>query len=208
MNDNQNPEQETAKYKVYLDERKLLVEAEKSGAQQFDKAILTLAAGALAISLAFVKDIAPHPHGWTVYFLSLAWTGFVLSLLSTLLSFLTSQAACRKQREILERGLHSEKVNCERSNTDLNQMASWTNRLNWMSILFFIVGVISLAVFSISNINFREENSMADKKMVQDEKVVTHEIVPPTVPVMEGFVPQKPPAKPPEKPPERPKKGE
>lgn len=31
-----------------------------------------------------------------------AWAGFLTSLLFTLISFLTSQSACSKQREILE----------------------------------------------------------------------------------------------------------
>jgi hypothetical protein len=42
----QNKQEE---YKVYLEERKQLIEAERGTAQQFDKAILTLAAGALAL---------------------------------------------------------------------------------------------------------------------------------------------------------------
>lgn len=84
-----------------MDERRALVEAEKSGSQQFDKAILTLAAGALAISLTFIKNIAPHPKDWTIYFLLASWIGFIISLVCTLCSFLTSQAAFRKQIEIL-----------------------------------------------------------------------------------------------------------
>ena len=71
-------------YKTYLDERRLLIEAEQKGAQQFDKAILTLTAGALAISLTFIKNIAPHPKAWTIIFLALAWFTFIVSLLSTL----------------------------------------------------------------------------------------------------------------------------
>ncbi len=45
----------------YLDERRLAMDAEKSGASQFDKAVLTLAAGAFGISIAFIREIAPSP---------------------------------------------------------------------------------------------------------------------------------------------------
>ncbi len=102
-------------YTTYLDERRLLIEAEQKGAQQFDKAILTLAGGALAISITFIKNIAPHPNVETIYLLKSAWFAFILSLLSTLCSFLTSQSACRKQRDIIE---------SEESNNEKNKYAT------------------------------------------------------------------------------------
>lgn len=37
------------KYKVYLEERKSLIDAEREGSRLFDKAILTLAAGAFGL---------------------------------------------------------------------------------------------------------------------------------------------------------------
>ncbi len=135
-------------YEVYLDERRPLIEAEQKGAQQFDKAILTLAGGALAISLTFIKNIAPHPKVWTIYWLALAWIAFIVSLLSTLCSFLTSQSACRKQRDILE----NEFFNSEDSHNENNISALWTKRLNLFSIILFVLGIIFLSIFSIGNI--------------------------------------------------------
>jgi len=132
-------------YKVYLEERKQLVEAERKTAQQFDKAILTLAAGALALSITFINHIAPHPKPNSIYFLIIAWISFSLSMLSTLISFLTSQAACRKQRDIIDKSVLDK-------NDSKNKAASWTNWLNYFSIGFFIAGVIFLIIFSIINL--------------------------------------------------------
>ena len=135
-------------YETYLDERRTLIEAEQKGAQQFDKAILTLAGGALAISLTFLKNIAPHPKDWTITWLALAWIALILSLLSTLCSFLTSQSACRKQIDILENDFFPSKENHDENNTS----AIWTKRLNLFSIILFVLGIIFLSIFSIGNI--------------------------------------------------------
>lgn len=48
-----------SKYDVYLEERKLLIDAEREGARTLDKAILTLAAGALALSITFLEKVVP-----------------------------------------------------------------------------------------------------------------------------------------------------
>lgn len=43
------------------DERRWLRQADHTASRDFDKAIMTLAAGALGVSIAFVHDIAPDP---------------------------------------------------------------------------------------------------------------------------------------------------
>lgn len=78
------------KYKVYLEERKSLVDAKREGSELFDKAILTLAAGTFGLSLTFIRQIVPNIKCGTEFMLICAWTGFCISLLSTLISFLTS----------------------------------------------------------------------------------------------------------------------
>ena len=134
----------------YLEERKQLITSERDTVQQFDKAILTLAAGALAFSITFINQIAPQPKPYSIYWLIIAWSFFCLSLLSTLISFLTSQAACKKQRDILDDEIskNSKKSN----NTEENNAALWTDKLNKVSITFFILGVILLIVFSAMNL--------------------------------------------------------
>jgi len=135
-------------YKVYLEERKLLISAEREGARQFDRAILTLAGGAFGLSLTFIRQIAPQPKSGTILMLIGAWVSFSASLLSTLISFLTSQSACSKQREILEK----EYFGSSNDDQEKNMPAIWTRRLNWFSIVAFIFGVLFLASFSFLNL--------------------------------------------------------
>lgn len=140
------------KYKVYLEERKSLVDAEREGSRLFDKAILTLAAGAFGLSLTFIRQIVPNIISGTMFMLICAWVGFCISLLSTLISFLTSQFACSKQREILEAEYFDNYSGYDKKAIFKNKTAIWTKRLNILSIFTFIIGVIFLAIFSIINL--------------------------------------------------------
>ncbi len=133
-------------YQVYLEERKLLITAERETTQQFDKAILTLAAGALALSITFINQIAPQPISNSICYLMGAWILFCLSILSALISFLMSQKACRRQRDILD---ETTSGTCK---DDKNKFAVWTGRFNYCSIIFFILGVSFLIIFSAINL--------------------------------------------------------
>ncbi|HOV99726.1 MAG TPA: hypothetical protein PK595_09190 [Bacteroidota bacterium] len=87
-------------YQLFLDERKLLIEGIKEGARTFDKAILALASGAFGVTVAFMKDIAPHPFPNTLCLLGWSWGLFSLSLVLILFSFLSSQKACKEQIDV------------------------------------------------------------------------------------------------------------
>lgn len=140
------------KYRVYLEERKSLVGAKREGSRLFDKAILYLTAGAFGLSLTFIRQIVPSIKSGTVFILICAWAGFCMSLISTLISFLTSQSACSKQIEILEGEYVDNHNSQDRKTNHRNKPAIWTKRLNILSIFTFIIGVIFLAIFSIVNL--------------------------------------------------------
>lgn len=133
--------------KEYLEERKLSIELEREAAHSFDQAMLTLSAGALGLSITFIRQVAPtttHYKEW----LFRAWGGFILALLAILVSFLVSQFALRRQRDILDLEYES-KLDARQQK---NLPASITNLLNLVSIVFFIAGVISFTVFAAENL--------------------------------------------------------
>lgn len=154
MGESDPSDDDDLEYRVYLDERKLLIDAERESARSFDKAILTLAAGALGLSLTFVKEIAPSVRSGTVCLLVGAWAGFCVSMLCTLVSFLTSQAACSRQLKILEAEYFGDREDQSREISLKNWPSIVTNWLNVLSILTFIGGAVLLAVFSAVNIPF------------------------------------------------------
>lgn len=139
-------------YKVYLEERKLLIDAEKESTRSLDKAILTLSAGALGLSLTFIRQIVPIIKEGTFFLLILAWGLFCVSILSTLFSFLTSQQAFARQREILDT-TYPEWKKCKPIPSDQkNRPAKCTNVLNIAGIVSFMFGVVCLAIFTIVNL--------------------------------------------------------
>ncbi len=140
---------ENEEYKIYLEERKDLIKAEQSMYEHFDRAILTLSAGALGISIAFINQIAPNPRVDTRGWILSAWLLFSLSALSTLISFLLSQVAFRKQVEICE------KVLLEDKQKEQNNFSFMTTCCNYLSIILFTLGVASLVIFSYLNLPFK-----------------------------------------------------
>jgi len=146
-----SPEEESKlRYQTYLDERKILVESDQVSADQLDKNILTLAGGALGLSIVFLEKIAPDPLPASFKFLYCSWAALLFSLLTMLSSFLSSQYAHKRQVKILEAEMFPD----ESSQHDItNCWSSATRMLNLASILSFGAGIVLLGVFSAQNVN-------------------------------------------------------
>lgn len=123
-------------------EREWLRQADHTASRDFDKAVMTLAAGALGVSIAFVHDVEPNPThtAW----LGVSWGMFSLSLVLILLSFLMSQHALRLEMKVLS-GERNDAV-----------PGGWLGRatigLNWASAGSLVSGVVALVVFALYNI--------------------------------------------------------
>jgi multisubunit Na+/H+ antiporter MnhB subunit len=85
------------------DYRKHLYQALHAASRDYDQAILTLAAASLALSVTFAHDITPQPAEGTWKLLLGAWAALLVSLVSIVLSFLTSQRVLRQAIEALDR---------------------------------------------------------------------------------------------------------
>ena len=141
---NETTGQEDPERREYLQERRLAIDAEGEVSTSFDKAMLTLSAGALALSITFIHQVAPAPR--LMWLLLLSWLGFSLTLLATLVSFLLSQASLRRYREIMD-NRYEGKVDDER-----NTPATWTKALNIASIALFTTGAALLVPFCFLNL--------------------------------------------------------
>jgi hypothetical protein len=119
-------------------ERKRLTDLHERATDAFDRAVMTLAGGALGISLAFVHDVAHRPrHKWVM---GVSWLLFALSLLLILLSFLTSERAVVKMVGQLD----DEDEEIARGKS--------TDFLNWASAAALISGVVFLVIFAWLNL--------------------------------------------------------
>ena len=152
MNKLKSDDSDNLKYEVYIEERKLLVDALREGARSFDKTILVLASGAFGLSLAFIRQIFPNIKSGTVSLLVYAWISFCICLALTLFSFLTSQYSCSKQIKILEAKYFNNQSTQDKQTTLKNIASVCTQWLNILSFLSFVAGVLFLAKFGISNL--------------------------------------------------------
>jgi hypothetical protein len=148
--------------KTFKDHREFLLKSLYEQAKSFDKGILTLAASALALSLVFIQKISPSPDSWTIPFLMVSWCCFAVCILSTLISFLTSQAAHRQQidewdkkykksEDSKESDTYSTEPKCSQTKK-LKNYGSITTYLNISSMILFVLGVFSFVVFAFINL--------------------------------------------------------
>lgn len=75
--------------------RKHLAQLEAQSQDAYDKAVITLSAGALGVSLAFLRDIVGPAGTHDLSLALVAWISWTVSLASVLWSFYSSRAALR-----------------------------------------------------------------------------------------------------------------
>ncbi len=135
--------------KIYASFRDYLLKGQMSNSENFDKSILSLSSAALGISLAFIKDIVKIKDAQFVWSLKLSWILFTIAIISTVVSFATSQ------RSITIQLVYAEKYYLEEKNEYLNKKNWWTSItkfLNTFSAIIFVLAIILTVVFVIINI--------------------------------------------------------
>lgn len=147
---------------TYVRERSCLIEIEQKSADQHDKAILTLTSGALGLSITFLDKFATNPLPETLWLVGASWSCFIVGIVSILASFLTSQAACRRQRDLLD-----SEYSTGTPPKQTNPPATATRWLNLLSYVLVVVGMAFLASFSWSNLAHKGDDAV---KQQQDSK--------------------------------------
>ena len=187
---------------IVREDRRALWTADLESAKAFDQALLALAAGGFGLSVSVVKDIRNALSGADADWLYVSWIGFLGTLLVTLISFQSSQAACREQISLLEADLELRGPNPASSRK--NWQRTITQYLNRAAITFLVAGAISLAVFVDRNVI----GGNAMPKTPNDYVELKKGYVPPTfvtkkplAPQKEGYVPPAAPKKSPPSPP-------
>jgi hypothetical protein len=144
--DEKNGSRENA-YRQY---RRQLVSLLQASYEHFDRAILALSGGGLALSLAFVKDIVPLSKNECRAMLVISWCLFAASILCTLISFLMSQQAIHRQIEYADKYYGENK---EEYLTRPNIFSSWVTGLNIASAVSFFFAVIATVIFAAISIS-------------------------------------------------------
>ncbi len=133
--------------KLHLEERAQLIDAARENARTFDKAVLTFGSAVFGFSIAFLKDVAPHPAPGTLWWLGGAWASFSFGLLSILTSFLCGQQAF--QFEITE----STNALAPGYQRKKNRWSTAAQCGNVLCVVFLFFGLLCWSKFAFDNLS-------------------------------------------------------
>ena len=125
--------------------REELVQADRDASKNFDRLLLTLSSGGLAVSVSFIRQVVPHPSKITVIWLEWGWFSLVVTLIAALLSAITSQLALRRAMKQTDAGVIRKEL----------PGAEWTmltKILSYLGALACVVGVSCIVRFAILNL--------------------------------------------------------
>lgn len=155
-------EEKQAIHTKYLDERKSLIDTEQKYAESFDKIALTILSGGLALSVTFVKDLAPKPLSWTVWLLVLGWLVLVAGILASMMGLYWSQRSFEEEVRLCDAHYHDVLADRE-ANGRTNPYSHRIHAANRFVILCIVLGVF--LVFSFAGVNFVTKAQDANKPM-------------------------------------------
>jgi hypothetical protein len=142
--------QHAERMSLYASVRTELSAAREKSFELFDGAILTLSSGGLGVSMSVVKDVVPLAGAHFRWMLVTSWVCFAAAIVSTLVSFLMSQAAVDAQLRIAEDYyLRGNEAALERP----NRWSAVTLYLNLGSALFFVAAVVLTVMFVALNLS-------------------------------------------------------
>jgi hypothetical protein len=152
-----------SRYEGYLRDRQAYLKESLEISDRFDKAILALSGGSLALSLTFIEKIAPSPLDWSLWFLFVAWLLLTFSVLFGIYALAASQMAIQREiahldqsyREFLEAYKTGDVLTIPNSLPYGNRAVGITQSLNILSLICLGFGILLLCVFSLINLHAR-----------------------------------------------------
>ena len=181
MPDNPEYEYRKQRYDTYTKERDALRKDSLEVSGRYDKAILALAGGALALSITFLEKIAPHPTPWTFLLLAGAWLCLIASVLLELYALATSQTVTNEQIRIVDEEYRQyllslpehppipESSTVPETPEVMDTLRRRTRLLNDWSRWLLSIGVLLLCAFSLFNLPHRnpDTKTMANQPLYE-----------------------------------------
>lgn len=167
MAEDPDPQYEYRKqrYESYTKERDALREDALQSGERYDKAILSLAGGALALSVTFLEKIAPHPFTWSYGLLGLAWLCLIVAILLELYALAKTQTITNMQMDLagaeylaylrsLPEGQSSALPASDpvTPQTEIDQHKTRLRGLNTWSLRTLTAGIALICLFSLVNL--------------------------------------------------------
>lgn len=154
----------------YLDklDRSLTVsiESHKISSQEFDKQVVYIAGGALALTIGFLKDILAIAPKEYLFFLFWAWISFGFALFFNLFSHKKGTEAYNESinlityyRDCHEKVAVFESEKAKSCSDKMNYASKWISALNWLCLITVALGITFFITFA-----YKTFNNMADKR--------------------------------------------
>jgi len=134
-----------------------LRETEQKLSEHFDKTMLMITGGALALSITFVKDIIGSGKMLSGWLLVTSWATLTICLIIILWSFHLGLKAYREAQNQVDSGTIEDE-------TPGGLFSKILNVLNTLSICLLSLGLISLFTFSYINLSKESTNGTATNK--------------------------------------------
>jgi hypothetical protein len=129
---------------------KWLASVETDAARDYDKTVLTLATGTLALSITFAHEIAPTPVPGSTVALVAAWILLALSAMAVLAGLATTQYSFYVLREaVATRGLDEVRAAASRPGYRADRL---TTVFNIGAGLMLAAGLIAFMIFAMMNL--------------------------------------------------------
>jgi hypothetical protein len=158
-------------YQQYLEERKLLVDGERAAGEGFDKTLLTLCAGAIALSVTFVEKVGSAGKFKPMLYSS--WGILAFALLLNIRAFLNLQNSYNRLLEM------NDELYETGSNKLVNPFRARVGTLNLYSFWCFVIGITLLLLFAGVNYQASSKESPQPERMiitVEDNKGIITKI--------------------------------
>ncbi|MBV1931375.1 MAG: hypothetical protein KUG71_06640 [Porticoccaceae bacterium] len=160
MNISRTPDQQVIADRMFNSFRDDLLIRDLSNTENYDKAILTLSASSLGLSLTAINFVVPIQIAIHVILLKTAWVLLVISIINSLVAYLISNKAIAIQmnnaRDYYKNGI-------EDAFSRKNRFIFFNRIFNILTGVFFSVSIVLIVTFISLNIG-REEIVMTDKK--------------------------------------------
>ena len=159
---------------AYRAERDKLIDGEHDYSKSYDKYLLTLGGGALALSITFIHQIIGDGPVRVPAIVVLAWISFSLSVAAAFVSIHQSGPLFRDFRDILDR--HAEHAGPDFTWAPVRSEQSKCRRLRWMgplnvgSLVLFLLGAILLLSFAAFNLTGAKP--MTDKGQPKSKVII------------------------------------
>lgn len=168
-------------HKEYLKRRAELLVIREDSFEAFDKSILTISTGCLALSITFLDKIGRPFNKVTFFLIFASWIAFLLVLVFNLASYLFAKSNMDKKIDELDNKYKKELKTKEVD--DVPEKVFWQNKVtsacNNAAFIAFLIGVFTILTYisliQIKNYSVMKKNYKETKVMNENKKPQANE---------------------------------